>query len=133
MLEKTVDFQPTWRIFAEVKSLLRIANSVPAGVNGDGKKLLHHLPDRSTCDEWIRRFCETYGRIYHVIDLKCLIAELEEIFIASGDANEVHVLKVLLVIAIAMQTDKSERLRGRLILQEAESRIHTSTRLKNPA
>ncbi|KAH8696552.1 hypothetical protein BGW36DRAFT_360381 [Talaromyces proteolyticus] len=132
MLEKTVGFQPTWRIFAEVKSLLRVANSVPARVNGDGKKLLNLLPDRPTCEKWIRRFCETYGRIYHIIGQNCLIAELEEILIASIDANEVHVIKILLVIAIAMQTDKSERLRGRLMLHEAESRIHTSTRFQKP-
>ncbi|KAJ6178067.1 hypothetical protein N7519_008528 [Penicillium mononematosum] len=131
MLEKTVDFQPTWITFANVKSLLRVANSGPARVNGD-QKLLDLLPDRSTCEEWIRRFCETYGRIYHVIDQNCLITELEDICIASVDANEVHVLKILLVIAIAMQTDKSERLHGRLILQEAESRIHTSTRFQKP-
>ncbi|KGO64308.1 Transcription factor, fungi [Penicillium expansum] len=132
MLEKTVDFQVTWRTFTEVKSLLHIANAVPAGVNGDGKKLLYLLPDRSTCQKWIRRFCETYGRIYHVIDHNCLITELDEILMACVDANEVHVLKIMLVIAIAMQTDKSERLRGRLLLQEAESRIHTSTRFQKP-
>ncbi|CAG8896328.1 unnamed protein product [Penicillium egyptiacum] len=132
MLEKTVDFQPTWIIFAKVKSLLRVANSVPAGENGDSKKLLNLLPDRLTCEKWIRRFCETYGRIYHVIDQNCLITELEEILVASVDTNEVHVLKILLVIAIAMQTDKSERLRGRLILQESESRIHASTQFQKP-
>ncbi|KAJ5174240.1 uncharacterized protein N7482_000117 [Penicillium canariense] len=132
MLEKTVVFQPMWRTFGEVKSLLRVANSVPARANGDGKKLLHLLPDRSTCKKWIRRFCETYGRIYHVIDQNCLITELEEISIASVDANEVHTLKILLVIAIAMQTDKSERLHGRLLLQETESRIHTSTWFQKP-
>ncbi|KGO66969.1 Transcription factor, fungi [Penicillium italicum] len=131
MLEKTVDFQTTWRTFTEVKSLLRIANSVPAGVIGDGK-LLNLLPDRSTCEKWIRRFSETYGRIYHVIDHNCLITELDEILMACVDANEVHVIKILLVIAIAMQTDKSERLRGRLLLQEAERRIHTSTRFQKP-
>jgi hypothetical protein len=132
MLEKTVDFQPMWRTFAEVKCLLRVANSVPGGVNGDGKKLLDLLPDRSTCEKWIRRFCDTYGRIYHVIDQNCLFTDLEERFIACVDTNEVHVVKIMLVIAIAMQTDKSERLRGRLLLQEAESRIHTSTRFQKP-
>lgn len=132
MLEKSVDFQRTWRTFAEVKSLLRAANSVPVGVNGDGKKLLNLLPDRSTCEKWIRRFCETYGRIYHVIDQTYLMTELEKILIACGDANEVHVLKILLVIAIAMQTDKSERLHGRLLLHEAESRIHISTQFQKP-
>ncbi|KAJ5822838.1 hypothetical protein N7447_005178 [Penicillium robsamsonii] len=132
MLEKTVHFQPTWRTFAEVKYLLRVANSVPAGVNGDSKKLQNLLPDRSTCEKWIRRYCETYGRIYHVVDQNCLITELEEMLIECVDANEVHVLKILLVIAIAMQTDKSERLRGRMILQEAESRIHTSTQFQKP-
>ncbi|KAJ5926397.1 hypothetical protein N7516_008170 [Penicillium verrucosum] len=132
MLEKTVDFQPMWRTFAEVKSLLRVANSVPAGVNGDRNKLLNLLPDRSTCEKWIRRFYETYGRIYHVIDQNCLMTELGEILIASFDANEVHILKILLVIAISMQTDKSERLCGRRLLQEAESRIHTSTQFQKP-
>ncbi|KAJ5205549.1 hypothetical protein N7491_003823 [Penicillium cf. griseofulvum] len=132
MVEKTVDFQPMWRTFAEVKSLLRVANSVPGGVNGDSKKLFDLLPDRSTCEKWIRRFCETYGRIYHVIDQNCLFTELEAILIACVDTNEVHVLKIMLVIAIAMQTDKTERLRGRLLLQEAESRIRTSTRFQKP-
>ncbi|OKP14962.1 hypothetical protein PENSUB_4307 [Penicillium subrubescens] len=132
MLEKTVGFQQTWRTFAEVKSLLRVANSVPAGVNGDSRKLLNLLPNRSTCEKWIKRFYETYGRIYHIIDQNCLTTELEEILIVSVDANEVHILKMLLVIAIAMQTDKSERLRGRLILQEAESCIHTSTQFQKP-
>lgn len=132
MLEKTVDFQPMWRTFAEVKSLLRVANSVPAVVNGDSRKLLNLLPDRSTCEKWIRRFYETYGRIYHVIDQNCLMTELDEILITGVDANEVHILKALLVIAIATQTDKSERLRGRLLLQEAESRIHTSTQFQKP-
>jgi hypothetical protein len=108
MLEKTVGFQPTWRIFTEVKSLLRVANSVPAAVNGDNRKLLDLFPDRPTCEKWIRRFCGTYGRIYYVIDQNCL------------------------VIAIAMQTDKSERLTGRLILQEVERCIHTSTQFQKP-
>lgn len=131
MLEKTVDFQPTWRTFAEVKSLLRLANSIPDVVIGTRQKPLNLLPDRSTCEKWIRRFCETYGRIYHVIDQSCLITELEEILVAS-DPNEVHVLKIVLVMAIAMQSDKSERLRGRLLLQEAESRIHTSSKFQKP-
>lgn len=132
MLEKTVDFQPMWRTFADVKSLLRVANSVPAAVSGNSSKLLNLLPDRSTCEKWIRRFYETYGRIYHVIDQNCLITELEEVFIAGVDANQVHVLKILLVMAIAMQTDNSERLCGRLLLQEGESRIHTSTQFQKP-
>jgi hypothetical protein len=101
-------------------------------VNGDSRKLLNLLPNRSTCEKWIKRFYKTYGRIYHIIDQNCLTTELEEILIASVDANEVHILKMLLVIAIAMQTDKSERLRGRLILQEAESCIHTSTQFQKP-
>ncbi|KAF4770744.1 hypothetical protein N7455_007278 [Penicillium solitum] len=132
VLEKTVDFQPMWRTFVEVKSLLRVANSVPTVVNGDSRKLLNLLPDRSTCEKWIRRFYETYGRIYHVIDQNCLMTELEEVFIACIDANEVHALKILLVISIAMQADNSERLHGRLLLQEAESRIHTSTQFQKP-
>lgn len=132
MLEKTVDFQPMWRTFADVKSLLRVANSVPAAVSGNSSKLLNLLPDRSTCEKWIRRFYETYGRIYHVIDQNCLMTELDEVFFAGVDANEVHVLKILLVIAIAMQTDNSERLCGRLLLQEVESRIHTSTQFQKP-
>lgn len=67
-----------------------------------------------------------------MIDQNCLIVELEEILSAPIDANEVHLLKILLVIAIAMQTDKSERLRGRLMLQEAETRIAISTRFQKP-
>lgn len=93
MLEKTVDFQPTWRTFAEVKSLLRLANSIPDVVIGTRQKPLNLLPDRSTCENWIRKFCETYGRIYHVIDQSCLITELEEILVAS-DPNEVHVSRL---------------------------------------
>ncbi|EEA25304.1 hypothetical protein TMatcc_006471 [Talaromyces marneffei ATCC 18224] len=132
MLKKTVDFQPTWRTFAEVKSLLRTANSVPAGVNRDGKKLLNLLPDQLTCEKWIRRFCETYGRIYHVVDQNFLITELEEILNAPVDTNEVHISRTLLIIAIAMQIDESERLRGRLILQEVENRIYTSPPFQKP-
>ncbi|KAL2695509.1 hypothetical protein AAEP93_003602 [Penicillium crustosum] len=132
MLEKTVDFQPMWKTFAEVKSLLLVANSVSAVVNGDSRKLLNLLPNRSTCEQWIRRFYETYGRIYPVIEQNCLMAELEEVFVACVDANEVHILKILLIIAISMQTNDSERLRGRLLLQETESRIHTSTQFQKP-
>jgi hypothetical protein len=131
MLRKTVDFQPMWRIFAEVKYLLRVANSIPAGMNGN-TNLLNLLPDRPTCEKWIRRFYETYGRIYHVVDQNFLIGQLQRILIASVDANEVYILKFLLIIAIAMQTDRSERLRGRLLLQEAESRIYTSAPFQKP-
>lgn len=133
MLKKTVDFQTTWRVFARVKSLLRVTNSVPAGVTGLGNtKLLDLLPDRSTCKKWIRRFYETYGRIYHMADQSFLMGQLQRVLIASVDANEVYVLKILLVIAIAKQTDKSERLRGRVILQEAEWRIYTSPPFQKP-
>lgn len=133
MLKKTVDFQPTWRDFAKVKSLLRVANSLPAGVTGAGNtKLWHLLPDRLTCEKWIRRFYETYGRIYHVIDQNFLIGQLQRVLFSPVDANEVYVLKILLVIAIAKQTDTSERLRGRLILQEAEWRIYTSPPFQKP-
>ncbi|RAO66427.1 uncharacterized protein BHQ10_002439 [Talaromyces amestolkiae] len=133
MLKKTVDFQPTWSNFAEVKSLLRVANSVPAGVAGAGNtKLWHLLPDRPTCEKWIRRFYETYGRIYHVIDQNFLIGQLQRVLISPVDANEVYILKILLVITIAKQTDKSERLRGRLIMQEAEWHIYTSPPFQKP-
>lgn len=133
IMKKTTDFQPTWRIFAEVKSLLRAANSIPAGVNGNGNtKLINLLPDRLTCERWIRRYYETYGRIYHVVDQNFLIGQLHGVLIASVNANEVYILKILLIIAIAMQTDKSERLRGRLILQEAQSRIYTSPPFQKP-
>lgn len=132
MLEKTVAFRLTWRIFAQVKSLLRVTNSIPAEVNGDGRTLLNLLPHRSTSEKCMRRFCATYGRIYHAIDQNCLITKSEEVLSAPVEINEVHLLKILLVIAIAMQTDKSERLRGRLIPHEAEIRIHTSTRFQKP-
>lgn len=132
MLGKTVEFQPMWRGFAEVKSILRATNSVSRQANGNGKKLLSLLPDRSTCQKWIRRFCETYGRIYHVIHQNCLYRQLEEILAAPVDPNKVHLVKVLLIIAIAMQTDDSERLHGRLLLQEAESCILTSKAFQKP-
>lgn len=132
MLGKTVEFQPMWRSFAEVKSILRATNSVSLQVNGTRKTLLSLLPDRSTCQKWIRRFCETYGRMYHVIHQNCLNRQLEEVLVAPVEPNEVHLVKVLLIIAIAMQTDDSERLRGRLLLREAESCILTSTAFQKP-
>lgn len=132
MLEKNPDFQPMWKTFAEVKSLLRATNSVPARLNWDRKNPQNLLPDLPTCKNWISRFCETYGRLYLVVDQKCLLAELEGIFAAPLDPNEVHVIKIILVIAIAMQTDKSQRLCGRVFLQEAESYIHTSTKFQKP-
>lgn len=135
MLDKSDEFQTSRKAFAEIKSLTRIANAIPtsiAAVMGDGRSLLNLLPNRRTCERWVAKYCQTYGRIYSVVDEACLATAIDEIYVRPANANRVDIFNILLVIAIAMQNDESERLNGRRLARHVEDCFHSSTRNQKP-
>ncbi|KAK0629575.1 hypothetical protein B0T17DRAFT_455543, partial [Bombardia bombarda] len=135
MLNRSTEFQPARKAFVELKSLIQMHNAIPplgfAGPAGNSN-LLSLLPDRQTTDVWAAQFLRTYGRVYCIIDYVALVSDLDQIYNGSLD-NSVCVAKILLVIAIAMQSVEPERLSGRKLARHVEDCIHQSSRFQDPS
>lgn len=128
MLDHSSEFHPSRKAFAELKAHLRASNALPSAlvaVGTDSSSLRLLLPDRQECDEWMPRFFATYGRIYGILDQPAFARDIDGIY-AGTLTHPVHVSKVLLALAIAMQNTQSDRLRGRRLAQAVESCVHTS-------
>lgn len=133
-LEHSEPFSNSRKAFHELKAMLRQHNALPpclpAITHDNELKLL--LPDRVTCDRWLARYQATYGRIYSILDPKTLTTDVDRIY-AGNLSHPVHVSKVLLAMAIAMQlSPSSDRLYGRSLARQVELLIHSSSRFQKP-
>ncbi|KAK4225577.1 hypothetical protein QBC38DRAFT_482457 [Podospora fimiseda] len=128
MLDRSPEFHPSRKAFAELKTQLRAINALPpalAPVGTDSSLLRLLLLERQECDEWMQQYFATYGRIYGILDQPAFIKDIDGIY-AGTLTHPVHVSKVLLANAIAMQNTESDRLRGRRLAQAVEACVHTS-------
>ncbi|KAK4167949.1 fungal-specific transcription factor domain-containing protein [Cladorrhinum sp. PSN259] len=128
MLDHSTEFHPSRKAFAELKTQLRAVNTLPpalAQVGTDSSLLRLLLPERQECDGWVQRYFATYGRIHTILDRPAFIRDIDGIY-AGTLTHPVHVSKVLLAVAIAMQNSEQDRLRGRRLAQAVEACVHTS-------
>jgi len=134
MLDHSEPFNPCRKAFHELKTMLRLHNSLPPTLTTSittDTDLKHLLPDRSTCDRWCAQYQTTYGRIYTILDPKALTTDIDRIY--SGDlSHPVHVSKLLLAMAIAMQLSPTDRLYGRSLARQVEIFLHSSSRFQKP-
>ncbi|KAK3947490.1 hypothetical protein QBC32DRAFT_365742 [Pseudoneurospora amorphoporcata] len=134
LLDHSEPFNASRKAFHELKTMLRLHNAIPPTLpntlsNDTDLKLL--LPDRITCDRWCAQFQATYGRIYTILDPKALTTDVDRIY-AGTLSHPVHVSKVLLAMAIAMQLSSSDRLYGRSLARQVEIFLHSSSRFQKP-
>ncbi|KAK3994998.1 hypothetical protein QBC44DRAFT_31495 [Cladorrhinum sp. PSN332] len=128
MLDHSSEFRPSRKAFAELKAQLRAANTLPpalAPVGTDSSLLRLLLPERQECDAWVQQYFATHGRIHGILDQPAFTRDIDAIY-AGILTHPVHVSKVLLAVAIAMQNTASDRLRGRRLAQAVEACVHTS-------
>ncbi|KAK1779872.1 hypothetical protein QBC45DRAFT_450550 [Copromyces sp. CBS 386.78] len=135
LLDHSEPFNASRKAFHELKTMLRLHNAIPPTLpktlsNDTDLKLL--LPDRITCDRWCAQYQATYGRIYTILDPKALTTDVDRIY-AGTLSHPVHVSKVLLAMAIAMQlSSSSDRLYGRSLARQVEIFLHSSSRFQKP-
>ena len=134
MLEKTDIFADCQKEFGELKLWTKAANAIPSSISMmiDARNLPSLLPNRKICEDRIAEYCQTYGHIYDFVDAKCLTDTLNTVCSSPVDTNPVDVSKVILVIAIAMQTDEAERLNGRNLARYVEACYHSSSLFQKP-
>jgi hypothetical protein len=135
MLDKTDKFADCQKEFGELKSWTRVANAIPSSISTiiiDGSGLPSLLPDRKTCEDRIAEYCQTYGHIYDFVDAKSLTDALNTVCSSPADTNPVDVSKLILVIAIAMQSDGAERLNGRKLARYVEDCYHSFSWFQKP-
>ncbi|KAK1835328.1 hypothetical protein QBC39DRAFT_417852 [Podospora conica] len=135
-LDHSTEFQSTWSAFGELKVLLQACNPVPASpslsrTDSDGTGLRTLLPDRAQCDGWVTKFCQSYNRIYGIIHPAALRDDVRQVY-AGTLTNPVHVARVIMAVAIAMQDSEADRMHGRMLAREVEDCINSSLRFQKP-
>lgn len=134
-LDRSSGFQSARKAFDELKVLYQPQDSMHSGLATsqptDGSTLRLLLPDRDSCKAWASQFCQTYNRIYSIIDPVALASDIDRIYEGSLN-NPVHIARLLLVAAIGMQDSEAERARGRALAGQVEACIHTSLRFQKP-
>ncbi|KAK0754483.1 hypothetical protein B0T18DRAFT_484942 [Schizothecium vesticola] len=135
-LDRSTEFQSIWSSFGELKVLLQAYNPVPPSpflsrADSDGTGLCTLLPDRAQCEERVTKFCQSYNRIYGIIHPAALRDDVRQVY--SGTlANPVHVARVVMVVAIAMQDSEIDRMHGRMLAREVEDCVNSSLRFQKP-
>lgn len=126
MLDHSTEFHTSRKAFAELKAQLRAQNTIPPPpLSADCAALRSLLPERRECDAWLAKYLQSYGRIYGILDEPAFMRDYEMIY--DGTVNHpVHISKILLAVAIAMQSSEPDRLEGRRLARAVEDCIHTS-------
>ena len=134
MLEKTDKFADCQKEFGKLKLRTKVANAIPSSISMmiDASSLPGLLPDRKTCEDRITEYCQTYGHIYDFVDAESLTDALNTVCSSPADTNPVDVSKLILVIAIAMQSDEAERMNGRKLARYVEDCYHSSSLFQKP-
>lgn len=135
-LDRSSDFQAIWTSFGELKVLLQVCNPVPPSPflsrsDSNGTGLFTLLPDRAQCEEWVTKFCQSYNRIYGIIHPAALRDDVRQVY-SGALVNPVHVARVIMVVAIAMQDSEVDRMHGRMLAREVEDCINSSLRFQKP-
>ncbi|KAK3359656.1 hypothetical protein B0T25DRAFT_104611 [Lasiosphaeria hispida] len=136
LLDRSVEFRASRQALAELKALLRARNALPppnpalAHIS-DADKLRLLIPDRHACEKWVAKYCKTYNRVYSILDPAAVAGDLDALYSGSL-SNPVHIAKLLLAAAIAMQDTETERLYGRRLARYVEDCIHSSSRFQKP-
>lgn len=137
LLDKDAAFESSHAAFKDLKTRIREANDVPDSISitsVTAVDLRNLLPSRPACDKWIKKYQNTYGRIYNVIDgedlQKALCGAYEST--VSTKKSIVHVSELCMIVALAMQTEDTDRLDGRRIAKCVESCYYSSTRFQKP-
>ncbi|KAK5652182.1 hypothetical protein OQA88_10825 [Cercophora sp. LCS_1] len=134
MLNRSPEFHASQTAFDELKAILRHQGVLPARLLGngtDGSNLRSLLPERHSCEEWTKRFCCTYNRVYGIVDPAALASDIQQIYDGTVD-DPVHVARLLMVTAIAMQNSGQHRIQGRVLAGHVEECVVSSLRFQKP-
>ncbi|ROV87529.1 hypothetical protein VMCG_10687 [Cytospora schulzeri] len=138
MLSGSDGFQANRQAFTELKNLVTEANEIlPRLMPGFSTKGCPRtlLPDRPNCNVWIAQYCQTWGRIYPILDPVVLVEDLDEIFPLGPEGiveDSLPLLRIFLVVSIGMQNSETNRLVGRRLARYVEDCIHSSTQFRKP-
>lgn len=138
MLSGPEGFQENRQAFKELKKLTLGANKIMPrlmpglSTNGCPRTL---LPDRSSCDACITRYCQSWGRIYTILDPAVLAEDIDEIFPLGPEGvveDSLSLWRIFLVVAIATQDSETNRLVSRRLARYVEDCIHSSKMFRKP-
>jgi hypothetical protein len=149
MVNRTHGFKECMEEFSELKERLRLVNTVTAiippyfaAARGilSASVLLSILPDRASCEQWIGRFFQSYGRIYDIVDPTTLASDLHQAFSCPTDtkrnyptaADSVYLLRILITAALGMQMSEPHRIYGRRLGCFVENFVRIASRVQKP-
>lgn len=136
MLNKSSEFDNSYKSFAEVKAWTRTANAVSIPYSmpcSDALTLASLLPPRAVSEGWIRTYRQTYRHIYDIVDELTLESVIEKVWGLTGTNEDPTVVCiVILLVSIGMQCDETERLTGRRLARYVEQFAFTSGHLQKP-
>lgn len=148
MVNRTHGFKDSMEEFSELKEHLRLANNITAILPPypvmlgplSASILLSVLPDRSSCEQWIGRYFQSYGRIYHIVDATTLASDLHQAFSCPADErrsyatalDSVYILRILMTVALGMQMSEPHRIHGRRLGCLVRDFVHSAARVQKP-
>lgn len=147
MLDGSDGFVTNRKAFTELMDMARSANNLPPPLapppGGLDVTYLRHVlgncSNRSETRQWIQHFLRGWGRIYQIVDAATLSADMENVY-NSPDMNRIHeipggaasLLRVLVVVAVAMQGSEQHRLQGRQLGKCVEDFLYATSGSREP-
>ena len=136
IVEKSPAFANSRNAFRDVKRRLRVLNALPPPLftpSSNSDFLVQLLPERRLCEHWTSLYFETYGRLFDFIHPIAIRRITENIWRNSSTVQPSSMTLVLLIVALATQTDEDNRLLGRRVAQQLQDFLHSSGVLHKPS
>lgn len=147
MLDGSDGFVTNRKAFTELMDIARFANKIPSSSphpSGglDTVYLRHALADCSDTREtmqWAQHYLTGWGRIYQIVDAATLSADIHNVCSLSGTdgaqgkpGGAASLLRVLMVVAVAMQRSGQHRLQGRQLGKIVEDFLYATAGSRDP-
>ena len=147
MLDGSDGFVTNRKAFADLMEMARSANALPPVLTYQSSGLdttyLRHLledcNDGPETMQWARHFLAGWGRIYQIVDAATLSEDIGSIYNTAdmGHAHErpggtASLLRVLMVVAVAMQRSEQHRLQGRRLGKCVEDFLYATSGSREP-
>lgn len=147
MLDGSDGFATNRKAFTELMDMARFANKLPSPLphhsSGlDTVYLRHSLAkysDKCETRQWAQHYLTGWGRIYQIVDAATLSVDIHNVYNPSGTDNAdekpggaASLLRVLMVVAVAMQRSDKHRLQGRQIGKTVEDFLYATFGSRDP-
>lgn len=147
MLDGSDGFVTNRKAFTQLMDMARSANKLPPAFirhpSGLDATYLRHVledcSDRHETRQWAQHFFTGWGRIYQIVDAATLSDDMGDIY-NTADMDNAHekpdgtasLLRVLMVVAVAMQRSEQHRLQGRRLGKCVEDFLYATSGSREP-